>query len=435
MKASSFKLIPLFVFIFCFSRLFSLQATVNSWNARMEIEDAKKNGGFLILLPGTAVQTDKSKDAFIHISYNGLSGWIRKDYLTIYADKLSDIKSKPSLSGKITRENGKDYLFLHKKGKLIKYNITDRSEENSQSVPDFQEIYPSTRSSLFLLKGVTTNIPAADNLELFDISSGKSIYIGSFREDTIEISGIKFSGESDLMSILFRIRGQYLLCVYKTDSGELYAYTMEASGFNWRNDLLILNDNKNFWSYDLSSAQQQIPILNFKKDNMIFKIRPEWLRYGFLKSSVRNDTLFIDTGAGVLAYDFNLKTIRLTPLKSLMFNNDMNLNYYLLNNRAYMYNFRSRHDLEQFRGSQPDVSFEAFAESNIIGRSKYEKIDTLSLYSDEGEVVYRYKAIDDPMALGDTGIIAEVSTEKDLMILSVEDPVKQEFFYIFDRGN
>ena len=92
------------------------------------------------------------------------------------------------------------------------------------------------------------------------------------------------------------------------------------------------------------------------------------------------------------------------------------------------------HDLEIFRGASPEAIFEAFADSNIVGRAKYEKIDTLFLYSDSGEVIYRYKAIDDPMAVGETGIAAEVSSEKDLTILSIEDPNKEEFFYIFEKG-
>lgn len=432
MRANSFNILIL-VLAFSSGRFYALPATVNSWNARMEIENPQKKGGFLTLLPGTAVQTDKSGVAFFHISYNGFSGWIRKDYLTVYNGSLSDIGSKPFLSKKIIREEGKDYLFLFNKGKLVKYNITDRAEDISQNVGDLGEIYQSPRNTLFLLKGISTNNSIVDNLELFDIASGKTLFIGSFREDTFEISGIKFSAGADFLGILFSVRGRQLLCIYRTDSGAMCTYSTDASGFNWRGSLLVLNDNKNFWAYDFSA-----PIADnnadYKEGNLLFKIRPEWEKAALLKSDIRNDILYIDARAVVLSYDFNLKTVSATPLKSLKFSDDMNLDYYFINDRAYLYNFRLGRDIGIFGGSQPEMSFEAFAVSNIIGRGKYDKIDTLFLYSDTGELIYRYKGIDDPMAIGDTGIIAEIDTEKDLTILSIEDPVKQEFFYVFDRG-
>jgi hypothetical protein len=345
---------------------------------------------------------------------------------------LSDIKPGPGLSKKIIRENGKDYLFFHNRGKLIKYNITDRAEEISQDVPDFQEFYQAHRNGLFLLKGVSTNSPEVDNLAVFDISTGKAVYIGSFREDSFVISDVKFSDDGNFVGILFIVNGQRIICVYRTDSGVFCGYASNAYDFNWKNSLIILNDNRNFWAYDLSSPVKDT--LNFSKDSLLLQVKPEWLKGGFLKAAIRNDMIFIDSRQGVLQYDFNLKTLHGTQLRGLAFNDDMNLNYYLEGDRANVYNFRLRHDLENFRGSSPEVIFESFAGSNIIGRAKYEKIDTLFLYTDTGDVIYRYKAVDDPMAAGDTGIAAEVSSEKDLTILSIEDPNKEEFFYIFDKG-
>ncbi len=433
MKANSYKPILLFILIFSFSRIFALQATVNSLDARMEIEDSKKRGGFLVLPPGTVVQIDRSAVGFFHIIYNGISGWIRKDHLAVYDGVLSDLQPKPFLSKKIIRENGKDYLFLFKKGKLIKYNITDRIEEVSQNVPDFQEIYPSSRGNLFLLRGVSTNRAILNNLELYDFLSGKSAYVGSFRDSTFEISDIKFSEDANFVGILFIISGHHIICIYRTDSGAFYTYSTDALQFNWKNSLLVLNDNRYFWAYDLSSPLKELKV-NFNKDNLLIKIRPEWGLGNYLKSVVRDDSLYIATRQGIVAFDLNLKTLRKTPFKGLIFNNDMNLNYYFENERGRMYNFRLRHDIGIFSGAQPEAVFEAFTESNIIGRAKYEKIDTLFLYSDNGDAVYRYKAVDNPMAFGDTGITAEINTEKDLTILSIEDPDKGEFFYIFDRG-
>jgi hypothetical protein len=398
----------------------------------MEIEDPKKKGSFLMLPPGSEVTVSKISGGFIQVSYNGIPGWVRRDNLAVYSGTLSDIKSRPGLSKKIIRENGKDYLFFHNRDKLIKYNITDRTEEVSQEVPDFQELYPAQRNGLFILKGISTNGPEADNIAAFDISTGKSVYLGSFREDSFVISDIKFSDDGAFAGILFTVYGQRIICIYRTDSGEFCGYASNAYDFNWKNSILVLNDNRNFWAFDMSAPVKDT--LNFSKDNLLIHVKPEWLKGGFLKASIRNDILYIDSRQGVLSYDFNLKTLQVTPLRGLVFNDDMSLNYYLEGDRADVYNFKLKHDVEIFRGSAPEAVFEAFADSNIIGRAKYEKIETLYLYSDSGEVIYRYKAIDDLMAVGETGIAAEVNSEKDLTILSIEDPNKEEFFYIFEKG-
>jgi hypothetical protein len=305
--------------------------------------------------------------------------------------------------------------------------------ETEQKVPDFQEIYPSPRDGLFVIKGVITNVGTVDNLEFCDLTSGKFAFIGSFKEGLADICSLKFSDDASYLAIMFLVTGKRLICVYKTDRGALVANTTEASDFNWRHNILILNDSKNFWTNDFSGPVGER--LDFKKENLLFRVRPEWLSRGFLKSSVINGILYLDTGRGVIKYDFMDGTIAKTQLKSLNFSRDLNLNYYLHNNRVFLYNFRLGHDLEEFRGNQPEVSFEGFAESNIIGRSKYEKIDTIFLYSGDGGIVYRYKAIDNPMAISESGILAEVSMDRDLTILTIEDPEKQEFFYIFDRGN
>jgi hypothetical protein len=417
-----------FIIIVGANTAFTLQATVNSWNALLETD--REGGRSIILMPGTVVDSDKTVEGYLHVSYEGKTGWVRKERMSIYENIFSNEKSRPLLFRKILRENDKDFLFYHMDGKLVKYNITDRLLDIEQRVPDFQEMYGSS-NGLFLIKGIVTNGDTVDNLEIFDIKTGKSAYIGSFKESMVYTGSVKFSGDGSYVSVIYLISGKRILCVYKTSSGVMTAYTTEALDSNWRNSLLIISDYSDFWTIDLTSPPQDGK-LDYNPGNLLFSVKPG-IQSRFLKSEIVNGDLYADTGKGVLKYDFLDKSVTQTMLKSLNFNRDLSLNYYQAGGRIILHNFKLGHDLYEFCGKEPEVDFVFFTDSGIIGRAKYEKIDTIFLYSVNGGSIYRYKAIDDPAACGDNGILAEIDQERDISILTVEDPEKQEFFYILGK--
>lgn len=59
------------------------------------------------------------------------------------------------------------------------------------------------------------------------------------------------------------------------------------------------------------------------------------------------------------------------------------------------------------------------------------KLKRFFLYSEDGKELYRYKAIDEPMAFSDDGIFAEMHIDKDILLIAIEDPQKNEFHFIF----
>ncbi len=413
--------------------MFSQLATVNSWDAVLEPDNTVNKENAIALIPGSVVEIDKKQGDYSRVSINNKTGRIRTEYLDFYPDLFSNVKSKDVLSRKIVKEDKKYYLFYHKDGLMVKYNITDRAIESARNAAEFQEFYPSPRSDLFLLKGVFTNAGNINNMTLYNFSSGKSVYLGSFNDEAFDFVEMKFSDDADYLAVVFSVKGKYIACVYKTDNGAMTAFAKEARNINWKNDMLILNDRKNFWYCDFSVPPAG-PDISFNKDNLLFKIKPEWLNGGRIGSRVKNDFLYLETRNGVLAYDFENKKFQQTPLHSLIFNDDLSLNYYVRNERASLYNISAGIYLPQFKGSQPEVGFIGFSLTNMIGRGKYEKIDTLFMYSPEGREIYRYKAIDEPMAMSENGIIAEMNADKDMTIITIEDPEKQEFFYIFEKG-
>lgn len=414
---------------------YSYNATVIKWDTRF-MDAAGGSKAKLLLGPGMVVTVDKTGGEYSLVNYNGDKGWVKTRNIASYISQNPSVKSKPLLSGKIFQENDNDYLFYYKDNRLYKLNATDRVVESSQKIKDITDIYPSTRNGLFLLEGVTTNSAegAVHHLHSYEFTTGKTAYIGSFPERNVSIESVEFIKNSEYVAVILMVDDRRIACLYRMDNGELMAYSPDTMHVTYLNGLILLNNRKYFWYYEFSSSEAPVNI-GFDKNRKIVDVKSSWIISGVVDSKSIDNEFLISTKAGVISLDLRSKKSEQTPYKSLLFNQNKTLNFYVRGEYAYLKNLKTDQFLSDFQGVEPKVNFVAFAKNNIICRAKYERLDTLFLYNDQGNEIYRYKAIDEPMAINDDGLLAELNFDKDLLVITLENPIKKEFYFIFDKGD
>lgn len=430
-KKNKISAVTFLLLFFLAGALYSAEATVSSWDAVVvKKPGSEKTVG--VLVPGMIVNTGKKQGGYTKISYRNISGWVPSGSLTMFDELFSNVKSVPVLSRKIVNENGKDFLFYYHNGKIVKYNVTEKLQDSSQNVKEIVGIYPSARNDLFFLEGTIRNGNEINQYRLFYFSSGKTLNVGSFPGYRVSMETFQFSANSDYLAVVYIVEGQYIACVYNTGSGELIAYAKRAKRVNWiNNSLLVLNNNDRFWTMDVSGLAD--PDIGYRADRLLIWAPESWQISGEVESSVMDGTLYVQTPKGVYELDVQTRKTKWTPYRSLMLNPNRTLNFYFNESSKQLRDLRDSSILKNFSGSNPRIDFIAFAQTNIIGRTKYEKIDTLFLYGPDGKEIYRYRSIDEPEAFGDSGVLADIAQDKGLMLLTVEDPWKKQFYLIMEK--
>ncbi len=431
MKRLIINLSIFFILLCSENTFYPLFATVQNWNANIEETQGSTNILYN-LVPGMVVNVEKPEGLFCRVSYKKFSGWIPLKYILIYNNQFSNIKNKAILSKRIFKENGKDYLIFYKNSKLNKFNITDRTLEFSQKIKEPENIFPSTKNELFLLEGITTNGIEIHHYQLYNFYTGKTVYIGSYLQHQISVESVQFSDNSEFVALILKMNDSYITCIYKTDNGDLIAYSKNSQWINWLDKTIIMNSRNYFWYYDLSNPPADMDI-GYQQARSIAAIRPDWILSGEIESKIIGGLLCINTKKGVIAIDYKTKQVKETPLKSLIINNTGNLNFYIKKDKSYLKNLTQNISYADFQGHDPKIEFMGFSKTNIIGRTKYDKIEALFLYNEEGREIYRYKAIDEPMSQSEDGIMAEVNIDKDLIVIAIENPQKDEFYFLFDK--
>ena len=419
--------------VFIINLSFAQEATVNTWS--LVITTAPGGGNALFyLLPGMVVNIESAQDYYYKVSYKNIKGWIKKSGLVLWDNNFSNTKGRSQLSKKIFQENGKNYLYYYKNEKFIKYNITDRAIDSTQKLPkDLDSITPTPRNDLFLLQGTTaTNGNPVHHYMIFNFSSGKVTYLFGLQEYFMGIESFQFSENGDYLSVLFYTDRGYLCCLYRTSDGEMADYATRVRGAYWVGNTLVLNSTEYLWTINPGNSYPNMNI-GFTKDKMLMPLKSYWLISERIEAKVLDQLLYINTYNGVITLDIKTKEIKQTPYLGLNLSQDKNLNFFTRKEAAYLKNTTNNHYFPDFQGTEPKIEFIGFSRNNIIGRTKYEKIETIFLYDEDGKELYRYKAIDEPMAVSEDGILADINSEKDLNVITIEDPNKQEFFFVFDK--
>lgn len=431
MRKKKNNIFALVLVLFLAGPLFAAEATVSSWDATV----VRKPGSDKIvgtLVPGMVVNAGKKLSGYTKISFKNINGWVPSGSLTAIGEQFSNVKNVPVLSGKIVSENGKEFLFYYHNGRIVKYNVTERLQDSSQNVKEIEAIYPSTRSDLFLLEGTVRNGEETRNYRLFYYSSGKTLNVGSFPGYRVSLETFQFSANSDYLAAVYLVDGQYITCVYNTGSGELVAYARRAKRANWiNNSLLVLNNNDRFWTMDMGGLSD--PDISYRADRLLVWAPESWKVSGEVESRVIDGVFYVQTRKGVYELDIQTRKTKWTPYRSLLLNPAKTLNFYFSDDTKQLRDMRNNSVMKMFSGKSPQVDFIAFAQTNIIGRTKYEKIDTLFLYGPDGKEIYRYRSIDEPEAFGDSGVLADIALDKNLMLLTVEDPWKKQFYLILEK--
>lgn len=411
--------------------VFAAVATVTSWDATV----VRKPGSDKIIgtfVPGTVVNAGKRSSGYTKVSYKNVSGWVPSGSVTATGELFSNVKSVPTLSSRIINENGKDFLFYYHNGKVVKYNVTERLQDSAQNAKELVALYPSTKSDLFLLEGIVRNGEETHHYQLFYFSSGKTLGIGSFPSYRVSLETFQFSADSDYLAAVYLVDGQYITCVYNTGSGEMVAYAKRAKRANWiNNSLLVLNNNDRFWTMDMGGLSD--PDIGYRADRLLVWAPESWRISGEVESRVIGGVLYVQTRKGVYELDVRTRKTRWTPYRSLMLNPAKTLNFYFSDNTKQLRDLRNNTVMKAFSGTAPQIDFIAFAQTNIIGRTKFERIDTLFLYGPDGKELYRYRSIDEPEAFGESGVLADIAKDKNLMLLTVEDPWKKQFTLIMEK--
>jgi hypothetical protein len=386
------------------------------------------------LVPAMVVNIQKMNHDYTKISYKGFQGWAKTKNLTFYENIFSNIKNKVALSEKIFQDKGKYYLVYYKDGRLNKYNISERIIESYQNIREMESVYPSPDNDLFLIEGIATNDTETRNFQIYRFSSGQSTYLGSFPKNRFNLQGFQFSLDAQYIAFVFLVDDIYLTCLYKADNGELIGYARGAYGINWAGRQFLLNNSKVFWAYDPGSSIPNLD-MNYSEDKLFIKASQNWLRDGQIESKIEGEKLYVNAQNGVLEIDLKTRAIAKTPFKSLVFNQTKILNFYVQNSVSYLKNVKKNQSYSEFQGAEPSADFVSFSSSNILARKKYEKIDTLFLYDEEGKEIYRYRSIDEPMAKNENGVLAEAIFEKDVVVIAIESPEKGgDFHFIFQKG-
>ncbi len=425
-----FGLIP-FILMFSLNNVFPSVATVQSFNANI-YENPGYGKILFSLMPGMVVNIENKDGFYSKVSYKKFDGWVLSRDLQVYDNLFSNVKSKVLITKNIFQEKDRNFLIYYNKGKLIKYNLNDRLVENFQKIKDLDSIYSSPKNDIFLLEGVTTNGIEVHNFEVYNFSSGKSVYIGSLAGNLIKLESVHFSEDSENLCLILRIGGSYYTVLYKSDSGELQAFAKNSHWVNWSGNLLVMNNNDYFWYFNVESAITNMDV-GYQPDRVIVKIKQDWRQSAEIESSIISNNLYILTKNGVLALDLNTKEMTVTPFRSLIFNNSRTINFYTHNESAVLKNLTGNNIYPEFSGREPKIEFVSFLGKGIIGRTKIDKIETLILYSGEGKELYRYKAVDDPDAESSGGIMVQLNNDKDMSIINVEDPEKGRFYLIRDK--
>ena len=428
MKRLRINLTVIFILSVLINITFSEVGTVISWDAQL-YSDMGLNNKLTNLPPASVVTIEKIDNTVCKVSYKNIKGFMKIRNLSIYKGLFSNIGPKTVISPDIFKENGKWYLYYYHNGKINKLNVNERFVENSQKLEEIYAIYSSHHNDLLVLEGITTNNQETHHYMVYNFNSGKSSYIGSFPEDNIKITGIGFPDNASYLSLKMDVEGNHFVAIYKTDNGEAIAFAKDTLNVNWLGQSVLLNNNRFLWYYGISDSIANMDI-SYSKEFDITRIKSEWLRNGSLESAVRDDEYFINTPQGVIKFDISTKETSKTPFKSLLWNHDKNLNYYLKNDSVYLKDLKVNTLLNEFCGQDPKVDFIEFCQTNFIGKKKYDKIDSLFLFSMNGQEVYRYCSIDNPSSISEIGILAELNIEKNLSLITIENPHTGQFYFI-----
>lgn len=415
------------LFLFLAAAGYALDATVNGW----DVPVTGKPGGTAVagtLSPCTIVSVEQVSGSWARIRSGDLRGWVRTRDIVITEKLFSNLKTPGVVSGKIEFENGKHYLYYASSGKLVRYNVTDRLAESSRPVGDVSSIMASRNGDQFVLEGVLRNGEEIRNYVVCQYSSGRIVTLGSFSGSRVLMEDAKFSGSGRHLAVLYAVDGLYYICVYATDSGAIVASSRRGRQINWVGDVLVMNNTEYFWTADAGAGFPDRDI-GYKPDRLLVKVRPDWVVNGRVESRVLDDRVLIRAPGGVLSVTLSDKAAGKTDYRGILLNPEQSLEY----GPGGVRNRKTGQPLRVFSGNPPQAEFIAFASTNVIGRSRFEKISTVFLYSENGAEIYRYRSVDEPAAVSDSGILADLSTDKDLMVLSVEDPWKKEFFLIVEK--
>ena len=430
-KKSSFLAVTFVLLFAAAGAVHSFDATVSSWDtAAVRKPGSDKVVGKLV--PGMVVSAGKKQGGYTKVSYRNINGWVPTSCLTPVGELFSNVKSVPVLSRKIINENGKDFLFYYNNGRIVKYNATENLQDSAQNVKEITAIYPSTRNDLFLLEGVVRDGDDVRNYRLYHFSSGKSVNVGSFPAYRVSLETFQFSANGDYLASVYLVDGQYIACVYNTGSGELVAYAKRAKRVNWiNNTLLVMNNNDRFWTMDMGGLSDQD--IGYREDRLLVWAPASWQIAGEIESRVIGGVFYVQTQKGVFELDVQSRKTRWTNFTSLILNPERTLNFSFSGDSKKLRNLKDHVNLKDFTGSSPKNEFISFAGTNVIGRAKYEKIDTLFLYGPDGKELYRYRSIDEPEAFGDSGVLADIAQDRNLMLLTVEDPWKKQFHLVMEK--
>lgn len=408
-------------------------ATVNATDVQVYArEDFAQVIG--VLSAGMIVSVDREKGDMCLVNFNGLRGWVRKSALAYFPNRFTNVEGDLVLCEKIFHENNADYLYFVLNGKFRRMNVETQSVEGTQNVGDVSDLYPSSDSRLFLIEGVFTNAAEIHTLKLIDFKNGKSWPIGCFDNDKVRISGASFSPENNRLAVNMLVDSKNYVSVYDTSNGRLLFYARDAQWTYWFGNTLVMNDNKNFWSVDLSERFTSYDA-GYRESRKLFAVNPSWVSDGRVNARSVGNLLYIETSDMTQAFDVTSKQLRPTPYRGLDFDDSGVYNFYYSRDLPYLRNVRTGAAYGDFSGDPAKKDFIRFAGNRVIYSAVQDRIESLFLYDPAAQTTYKYKMIDEIGAIGENGIAAESLDENGLYLIAVEIPDNKKFYVQFFRGD
>jgi len=415
------RIAVLILILLSFENAFSLFATVNNWNTRV-FKDEKSFDVIGVLPPCTVVSTlRKVEGERIEIFYDGKKGWVERKNLTIYYNIFSNFEPKP----KFITNAGNDYFFYYFKESINKFNLYDKKIEKKYKVGKIQQILPSPIEGVFLFEGVVTNNgEEIYNLSIYDINTGKNVYIGSFERKTITIENTTFLNNPQFVAVHFKVNGKKLLCVYNAKDGRIIAHTTDALGVFYLENTLFFYNLKNIWTNGINRENINA---DFSQERHFISLQKKFFINNSLNYLIKEHFLYIETIEGVFAINLKNKSVSKTPYKSLITDENFRLCYYEVANRQFI------KDIENniIYSLPDDTKFFGFSGTNVIISRKYGKVETFFLISLTGSEIYRYRSIDRIDFINRNEVVVECNFEKNLCNIIIEDPGKTNFHPFF----
>lgn len=408
--------------------VFGLEATVDSWGAALT-EEAGGGKKLMTLTPGQTVRLEKRAGDNYRVTADGVRGYVNGRFITPNPQIFSNVWGRVIVAPLITQESGRDFLYYCRKDRMVRYNLTDRLADGSQNIRGVSSIAAMHPSGLMVVEGIVTNGDSEiHTYQFFSYSTGKSALFGAFPDGVVQIDEVVFSDDGSFAVIEMRVNGERILQFYRTDNGERIAYSTKARQAALFSGRIFLIGPDNVWAVSYSDAVR-IRDINYRKEFSLsgWKKQPV---YG-----VRNagGELLVRALGGVYRLQGDA-AFEKTPDQAYVFNSSRTVGYSSIGGVDRIWKLDGSMMLDAFSGNSPRIEFLDFKGPNLLGRAKYERIDTLFLYNDAGKEIYRYKTIDEPDAESGNGILAEVMIDRNWCWIAVEDPQNQAFFYITETG-